>query len=149
MELQTGEYQKLQIRQYPQRTLRETAEGRYWKQFRGTKALQQVCADGCAGMAAATHFVSVHQGCRGTLTMHLCLPQIGGVTYIDFAAVYPFNYAVTSSTRVRPSAMHAQSMPRMHVHLKLLEFDSFPAKSELNSACCLPGAAVQWAHAAA
>ncbi len=42
MEIQTGEYQKLAIRQYPQRTLRETAEGRYWKQFRGTKTLQQV-----------------------------------------------------------------------------------------------------------
>ena len=42
MQLQTGEYQKLQVRQYPQRTLRETAEGRYWKQFRGTTALQQV-----------------------------------------------------------------------------------------------------------
>lgn len=42
MQLQTGEYQKLQVRQYPQRTLRETAEGRYWKQFRGTTAIQQV-----------------------------------------------------------------------------------------------------------
>lgn len=52
MELQTGEYQKLQIRQYPQRTLRETAEGRYWKHFRGTKILQQV-GDPAASVKAA------------------------------------------------------------------------------------------------
>ncbi len=44
MEVHSGvrDYQKLAILLYPQRSLRETAEGRYWKQFRGTQTLQQV-----------------------------------------------------------------------------------------------------------
>jgi U3 small nucleolar RNA-associated protein 15 len=93
MELQTGEYQKLQVRQYPQRALRETAEGRYWKQFRGTTALQQVRRPAaCCTLETASNVVTTSDKYQRL--------QIGGVSHIDFASVYPFNYAVTSSTRV-------------------------------------------------
>ncbi|KAK9841941.1 hypothetical protein WJX81_000200 [Elliptochloris bilobata] len=66
MDYEAGEYQKLAIRQYPARALRETAEGRYWKQFKAPLVAQQV----------------------------------GAVSHIDFSPVYPFHYAITSSTRV-------------------------------------------------
>jgi len=44
MELEPAEYRKLAIKQFPARTLRETAEGRYWKQFRAAQTSQQVLA---------------------------------------------------------------------------------------------------------
>eukprot|EP00798_Chlamydomonas_sp_ICE-L_P020921 gene20921-27769_t len=34
MEYEPGEYQRLHIRQFPARTIRETAEGKYWRQFK-------------------------------------------------------------------------------------------------------------------
>lgn len=36
---------------------------------------------------------------RAILTSLVCL-QVGAVSHIDFSPVYPFHYAVTSSTRV-------------------------------------------------
>jgi hypothetical protein len=51
MEYDTTEYQKLQVKQYPARTLRETAEGKYWKQFKQPVVAQQVCKfSPCASM---------------------------------------------------------------------------------------------------
>jgi len=41
MEHDPLEYQKLQIRPFPARSLRETAEGRYWKRFRSPVLAQQ------------------------------------------------------------------------------------------------------------
>jgi U3 small nucleolar RNA-associated protein 15 len=41
MEFEAGEYRKLAIRQYPARELRETAEGKYWKQFRAPLTAKQ------------------------------------------------------------------------------------------------------------
>lgn len=53
MDYEAGEYRKLAIRQFPARELRETAEGKYWKQFRAPLSAQQVGAGtadarGCA-----------------------------------------------------------------------------------------------------
>ena len=42
MDYDAGEYQKLAVRQYPPRALRETAEGRYWRQFKAPVVAQQV-----------------------------------------------------------------------------------------------------------
>ena len=42
MDYEAGEYQKLVVRQYPPRALRETAEGRYWRQFKAPVVAQQV-----------------------------------------------------------------------------------------------------------
>lgn len=42
MDYEAGEYQKLAVRQYPPRALRETAEGRYWRQFKAPVVAQQV-----------------------------------------------------------------------------------------------------------
>ena len=41
---QPGEYQKLVIKQFPPRTLRETAEGAYWKRFKAPVLAQQVAS---------------------------------------------------------------------------------------------------------
>ncbi|KAG2433548.1 hypothetical protein HYH02_012665 [Chlamydomonas schloesseri] len=66
MEYEPAEYQKLQVRQYAPRELRETAEGKYWRQFKAP----------------------------------IVAKQFGGVTHIDFCQQYPYNLAVTASTRV-------------------------------------------------
>jgi len=41
MELEPASYQKLSIKQFPARSLRETPEGKYWKQFRAAQSTQQ------------------------------------------------------------------------------------------------------------
>mmetsp|Transcript_5412 Transcript_5412/g.11948 ORF Transcript_5412/g.11948 Transcript_5412/m.11948 type:complete len:530 (-) Transcript_5412:1074-2663(-) len=41
MEYEPAEYQRLEIRQFPARTLRETAEGKYWRRFRAPTLAQQ------------------------------------------------------------------------------------------------------------
>lgn len=51
-EYDVGEYQRLEIRQYPARTLRETAEGKYWRRFKSPSIVKQVgvlmCCAWCA-----------------------------------------------------------------------------------------------------
>ena len=42
MEYDAGNYLKLQVKQFPARTIRETAEGKYWKQFRAPVLAKQV-----------------------------------------------------------------------------------------------------------
>ncbi len=42
MEYEAGDYQKLQIKQYPPRTIRETAEGKYWKRFKAPTVTKEV-----------------------------------------------------------------------------------------------------------
>ncbi|GIL86712.1 hypothetical protein Vretimale_19807 [Volvox reticuliferus] len=66
MEYEPNDYQKLQIRRYAPRSIRETAEGKYWRHFK-------------------TPIVS---------------KQFGAVSHIDFCQQYPFDLAVTASTRV-------------------------------------------------
>lgn len=44
MEYEAAEYQKLEIRQYPPRSIRETAEGKYWKRFKTPVVAKQVGA---------------------------------------------------------------------------------------------------------
>lgn len=34
MEVEPGEYQKLQIHKYPPRSFKETAEGKFWDKFK-------------------------------------------------------------------------------------------------------------------
>lgn len=62
-----GDYSKLPIKQYPPRSIRETAEGKFWRGFSSPVLTQQV----------------------------------GPVSHIDFNPVYPHDFAITSSTRVR------------------------------------------------
>jgi len=42
MEYEAGEYRKLPLKQYPARTIKETAEGKYWKQFKAPVFAKQV-----------------------------------------------------------------------------------------------------------
>lgn len=42
MDYEAAGYQKLQVKQYPARSLRETAEGKYWKRFTTPVVAQQV-----------------------------------------------------------------------------------------------------------
>lgn len=42
MEYETTDYVKVPIRQFPAREIRETAEGRYWKQFTKPLTAKQV-----------------------------------------------------------------------------------------------------------
>jgi hypothetical protein len=42
MEYEPAEYQKLQIRQYAPRSIRETAEGKYWRRFKAPIVAKQV-----------------------------------------------------------------------------------------------------------
>ena len=51
--------------------------------------------------------------------------QIGGVTHIDFAPVYPFNYAVTSSTRVRLAASMQHGRHAIHKIGRHILLDAF------------------------
>eukprot|EP00227_Mantoniella_beaufortii_P015617 CAMPEP_0197580766 /NCGR_PEP_ID=MMETSP1326-20131121/4478_1 /TAXON_ID=1155430 /ORGANISM="Genus nov. species nov., Strain RCC2288" /LENGTH=365 /DNA_ID=CAMNT_0043144575 /DNA_START=333 /DNA_END=1426 /DNA_ORIENTATION=+ len=61
-----GTYLKLPVKRYAARTIRETAEGRYWKAYKAPSLLNQVSQ----------------------------------VTCVDFADVYPYALAATSSARV-------------------------------------------------
>lgn len=42
MEYESGSYLKLQVKQFPARSIRETAEGKYWKQFKAPVFAKQV-----------------------------------------------------------------------------------------------------------
>lgn len=48
MEYDSGSYLKLQIKQFPARSIRETAEGKYWKQFKAPVLAKQVRKQTCA-----------------------------------------------------------------------------------------------------
>lgn len=52
-EYQPAEYQKLEVRQYPTRTLRETAEGKFWRRFKAPTVSKQV--RDAAGLARIPH----------------------------------------------------------------------------------------------
>ena len=55
-EYQAGEYQRLEIKQYPSRSLRETAEGKYWRRFKAPIVAQQVChRHQCTATTQAAH----------------------------------------------------------------------------------------------
>ncbi len=41
MEFEPAEYQRLEIRQFPPRSLRETVEGRYWRRFKAPVIAKQ------------------------------------------------------------------------------------------------------------
>jgi hypothetical protein len=51
MEHEPGGYLKLQAKQFPARSLRETAEGRYWKQYKAPVFAKQVRAS-CVASAS-------------------------------------------------------------------------------------------------
>jgi hypothetical protein len=42
MDYEAGTYRKLVVKQYPARSLRETAEGKYWKRFTVPSVTKQV-----------------------------------------------------------------------------------------------------------
>lgn len=48
MEYEAGDYRKLPIKQFPARSIRETAEGKYWKQFKAPVFAKQVRLAHCA-----------------------------------------------------------------------------------------------------
>lgn len=43
MEYEAGDYKKLAVKQYPPRSIRETAEGKYWQRFKAPLFAKQVC----------------------------------------------------------------------------------------------------------
>ena len=98
---QPGEYQKLVIKQFPPRTLRETAEGAYWKRFKAPVLAQQVAS------CTAPQDVAI------MLTkLKLCLTlQVGAVSHVDFCPISPHRCAVTSSTRVCSPTCQLPDMP--------------------------------------
>ncbi len=50
-----GQFQKTVIKQYPARTLHETAESRYWRRFRAPIVSQQVCLRDFSAHVACLH----------------------------------------------------------------------------------------------
>lgn len=66
MEYEAGDYRRLPVKQFPARSIRETAEGKYWQQFKAP----------------------------------VFAKQFGPITHIDFCPTFPYNFAVTASTRV-------------------------------------------------
>jgi len=53
---EAGEYQKLALRRYPARAIRETAEGKYWGRFQKPKVAKQVGAVSCIDFQEAKPF---------------------------------------------------------------------------------------------
>lgn len=47
---EAGEYQKLALRRYPARAIRETAEGKYWGRFQKPEVAKQVSRSGGGGV---------------------------------------------------------------------------------------------------
>lgn len=70
MDYEAGEYKRLSIRQFPARELRETAEGKYWKQFRAPLSAQQ--ASWCLLKSSRARRTSVGRG-RPRLPALLCV----------------------------------------------------------------------------
>ena len=99
MDYEPAEYRKLALKQFPPRALRETAEGRYWKQFANPVNAQQVghvfAASQRSGQWLEAWVRRRHQD------EHCRFLQAGAVSHISFTQQYPYNFAVTSSTRVR------------------------------------------------
>lgn len=56
MEYEPAEYQKLEIRQFPARSLRETAEGKYWRRFKAPVLAKQVSIS-CGNVTSAASTV--------------------------------------------------------------------------------------------
>jgi hypothetical protein len=52
MEYEAGDYQKLAVKQFPARSIRETAEGKYWKQFKAPVFAKQVSARALPGLGS-------------------------------------------------------------------------------------------------
>lgn len=79
-----AEYKKLVVKQYPARSIAETAEGRYWRRFSGPALAKQV---------RQTHKLP-------DTPPHKHTTQIGAVTCIDVCPTAPHHFAVTASMRV-------------------------------------------------
>ena len=56
MDYEPTDYSKVAIREYPARTIRETAEGRYWKQFKAPVLAQQASGPTAAWPNTQTSF---------------------------------------------------------------------------------------------
>ncbi|KAF5834055.1 WD40-repeat-containing domain protein [Dunaliella salina] len=79
-----AEYQKLDVKTYPARSIRETAEGRFWRRFKQPQVAK----------------------------------QFGPATHIDFCDIYPYNCAVTASTRVVVYNGHTRQVGRTFSRFK-------------------------------
>jgi hypothetical protein len=53
MEYEAGDYRKLAVKQFPARSIRETAEGKYWKQFKAPVFAKQVSARALPGFGGS------------------------------------------------------------------------------------------------
>ena len=84
---QPGEYRKLAVKQFPPRSLRETAEGAYWKRFRAPVLAQQVV------------WTADQAACRHKTLSHFA--QVGAVSHVDVCEAWPHHCAASSATRVR------------------------------------------------
>jgi hypothetical protein len=123
---QAGEYQKLAIKRYPARAIRETAEGKYWGRFATPKVSKQVSLlpppqeshsptpNPFAFSIATSPSACRCQCCSQTVSPPAQLStatvaQVGAVSCIDFQEDKPFHFTVTTGTRVR--ALSANSTP--------------------------------------
>jgi hypothetical protein len=58
MEAEAGEYRRLDIKQYAPRSIRETAENKFWKKFKAPVVAKQVSQMGPGAKHADTHHFS-------------------------------------------------------------------------------------------
>ena len=121
MDWEPAEFRKLRIRQFPPHSLRETAEGKFWKRFGAPVVSQQARPHAMAPSTCAVRGLEPPERCqvgkpdddRASIsharppTPKQCVDgrwdvhaQIGAVSHIEFRPQYPYNYAVTSSTRI-------------------------------------------------
>lgn len=106
MEHDPGGYLKLQVKQFPARSLRETAEGKYWKQFRAPVFAKQVrgqchvwlCAAICAACCHPCEQVALAIGQQTRLRADAC------------ARCNAAHIASLAATRNACSAMHIASL---------------------------------------
>ena len=115
MEYEAGSYRKILVKQYPARSLRETAEGKYWKRFAAPSVAKQVrrnanklprpwrqqpgaATDGgtCERQRRPRRRPPPRAALAPAAANLLTAPptgphQIGGVTHIDFCPQAPYN----------------------------------------------------------
>lgn len=145
-----AEYKKLVIKQFAARSVGETAEGRYWRQFSAPALAKQVCVvlsllwwwlmlhpcwRACCrdcmcskrynSSACACSSISCKPPCIHPYSSHTPLPpppQIGAVSCIDFCPTAPHHFAVTASTRILLYDAAAQRVRRTFSRFKDVAF---------------------------
>jgi hypothetical protein len=141
MDYEAGSYRRLVVKQYPARSLRETAEGKYWKRFAAPSVAKQVGYDVISSYRTPRAGSGSNPAGSGERRQQRRRPphsalaapaapafthaptyapssqtQIGGVSHIDFCPQQPYNYAITASTRVSVHGSFCSSRWRAQQH---------------------------------